>query len=197
MGAIIIPDPTANRAATVRERRRGPLQPADQQFALVDHFRRQMVVQIDEQLLVVDDFRAPGGAIEGLQLLELLLRKLADPSTRCPRSAGIQPIGVSLPRARPRTRSTIHFSTRMFSLKPGHRNLPSASLRNQFTWKMRGVSLRVALHLDPVPEIVAHVIAAEGQHGHRIAAHLADGAAPRRRSFPSPSSRRCRHPRSS
>ena len=64
----------------------------------------------------------------------------------------------------------------MFSLKPGHRNLPSASLRNQLTWKMRGVSVERALHLDPVPEIVAHVIAAEGQHGHRIAADLADGA---------------------
>ena len=62
----------------------------------------------------------------------------------------------------------------MFSLKPGQRNLPSASLRNQFTWKMRGVSLRAALHLDPVPEVIAHVVAAERQHRHGIAAHLAD-----------------------
>src|ERR1700688_4979964 len=29
-----------------------------------------------------------------------------------------------------------------------------------------------ALHLDPVPEIIAHVIAAERQHGHWIAADL-------------------------
>ena len=47
-------------------------------------------------------------------------------------------MGVSLPWARPRTRSTIHLRTRMFSPKPGQRNLPSASLRNQLTWKMRG-----------------------------------------------------------
>ncbi len=33
-----------------------------------------------------------------------------------------------------------------------------------------------ALHLDPVAEVVAHVIAAEGQHGHGIAAHFADCA---------------------
>ena len=33
-----------------------------------------------------------------------------------------------------------------------------------------------ALHLDPVAEVVAHVVAAEGQHGHGIAAQLADGA---------------------
>ena len=31
-----------------------------------------------------------------------------------------------------------------------------------------------ALHLDPVAEIIAHVIAAERQHGHGIAADLAD-----------------------
>ena len=29
----------------------------------------------------------------------------------------------------------------MFSLKPAQTNLPAASLRNQFTWKMRGVAL--------------------------------------------------------
>ncbi len=43
------------------------------------------------------------------------------------------PIGVSS-----LTRSRIHFRTRTFSPKPGHRNLPSAPLRNQFTWKILG-----------------------------------------------------------
>src|SRR5271170_467424 len=33
----------------------------------------------------------------------------------------------------------------------------------------------VALHLEPVTEVVAHVVTAEGQHSHRIAPHLADG----------------------
>jgi hypothetical protein len=64
----------------------------------------------------------------------------------------------------------------MFSPKPGQRNLPSASLRNQLTWKMRGVDGELALHLDPVAEVVAHVVAAEGQHGHGVAADLADGS---------------------
>src|ERR1041385_1100346 len=31
-----------------------------------------------------------------------------------------------------------------------------------------------ALHADPVPEIVADVVSAEGQHRHRVAPHLAD-----------------------
>ena len=64
----------------------------------------------------------------------------------------------------------------MFSPKPGQMNRPSSSLRNQFTWKMRGVSVELPLHHDPVAEVVAHVVAAERQHGHRVAAHLADGA---------------------
>ena len=36
------------------------LQPADQQFALVDHLRRQMIVQIDEQLLMPNHLLPPG-----------------------------------------------------------------------------------------------------------------------------------------
>src|SRR5262249_4096715 len=46
---------------------------------------------------------------------------------------GTYPIGVSSASPRPSTRSRIHFSTRTFSPKPGHRYLPSAPLRNQFT----------------------------------------------------------------
>ncbi len=115
-------------------------------------------------------------AVEGLQLLELLARENPGPSSRCPRSAASSRSASRWPSARPRARSTIHLSTRMFSPKPGQRNLPSASLRNQFTWKMRGVSDEPPLHLDPVPEVIAHVVAAEGQHRHRVAAHLADRA---------------------
>src|ERR1700726_4544633 len=51
-------------------------------------------------------------------------------------------MGVSLAIARPRARSTIHFSTRIFSPYPGQRNLPLSSFRNQFTWNTRGVRLR-------------------------------------------------------
>src|SRR6478736_6591035 len=37
-----------------------------------------------------------------------------------------------------------------------------------------------ALHLDPMAEVVAHVIAAEGKHGHRIASDLSQTARRRR-----------------
>ncbi len=51
---------------------------------------------------------------------------------------GIQPSGLSTPTARPLARSTIHWSTRMFSPNPGHTKLPSVSRRNQLTEKIRG-----------------------------------------------------------
>src|SRR5271157_353014 len=51
---------------------------------------------------------------------------------------GTKPISVSRASPCPSMRSRIHFSTRTFSPKPGHRNLPSAPRRNQFTWKIFG-----------------------------------------------------------
>ena len=47
-------------------------EPADQEFALVDHLRRQVIVQIDEQLLVLDHLFAPLRGIDSLHFLELL-----------------------------------------------------------------------------------------------------------------------------
>ncbi|COX54122.1 Uncharacterised protein [Mycobacterium tuberculosis] len=43
------------------------------------------------------------------------------------------PIGVVAPPALCSMRSTIHFSTRLFSPKPGHRKRPSSPRRNQLT----------------------------------------------------------------
>ena len=42
------------------------LQPADEEFAFVDHLRRQSIVEFDEELFVTKDLFAPGSAIEGL-----------------------------------------------------------------------------------------------------------------------------------
>ncbi len=58
---------------------------------------------------------------------------MSSPVTSRAPAAGTYPTGVSTAAAVPSIRSTAHFSTRMFSPKPGHRNLPSASRRNQFT----------------------------------------------------------------
>ncbi len=73
-------------------------------------------------------------------------------------------------------RLMIHSSTRMLSPKPGHSQLPSGDFRNQFTWKIFGSLASSFCHVDPVLEVVADVVPAEGQHGHRVAADVAGGA---------------------
>ena len=40
------------------------LQSADQKLALIDHLRRQMVVQLDKQLLMADDLFAPRSSVD-------------------------------------------------------------------------------------------------------------------------------------
>ena len=60
------------------------------------------------------------------------------PSVLMSEGSGRLPTGVSTAWAWPVTRLSIHSSTRMLSPKPGHMNLPSASLRNQLTWKIFG-----------------------------------------------------------
>ena len=100
---------------------------------------------------------------------------MSSPSRSSSPSAGTRPIGVSTVSPSPSQRRKTHSSTRLFSPKPGHRNLPSSSLRNQLTKKIRGIWSRVALaHLEPVLEVVGHVVAAERQHRHRVEAQLAD-----------------------
>jgi hypothetical protein len=54
------------QARTPNDSRWRLLQPADQQFALVDEFGRKMRVQQDEELFVIDDFALPGGAVNRL-----------------------------------------------------------------------------------------------------------------------------------
>ncbi len=48
-----------------------PSHSADQQLALVDHLRRQVVVHVDEEFFVPNQLLAPGGTIYLLHLVEL------------------------------------------------------------------------------------------------------------------------------
>ena len=50
--------------------------PADQQFPLVDQFLGQVRVQVDEEFFVAQHLGPPGGAIEGLEFVKLLLREV-------------------------------------------------------------------------------------------------------------------------
>src|ERR1041384_4961848 len=46
------------------------LQPADEEFAFIDHFLGEMVVELDEELFVFDDFVAPRFVLKVLQSVE-------------------------------------------------------------------------------------------------------------------------------
>ena len=54
--------------------------PADQQLALVDHLRRQVVVQVDEQLFVPDHLLAPGRAVHFLQFRRTARAGMSSPA---------------------------------------------------------------------------------------------------------------------
>ncbi len=57
----------------------------------------------------------------------------SSPSRSIALGAGTLPIGVSTASAVPSQRRKTQASTRLFSPKPGQRNFPSSSLRNQLT----------------------------------------------------------------
>jgi hypothetical protein len=48
------------------------LQATNQQLALIDHLRWQMVMQVEEKFLVADHLSPPGGTVYDLQLLKFL-----------------------------------------------------------------------------------------------------------------------------
>src|SRR5882672_4488884 len=50
-------------------------QSADEEFAFINHFWRQAVMQRDKQFLVADDLSLPQLAIDGFKLLKLFPRK--------------------------------------------------------------------------------------------------------------------------
>src|ERR1700704_992558 len=73
-----------------------------------------------------------------LTRLNFSLPKFSRPFQSKSWKSGTLPMGVSTALPLPWQRSTIHFSTRMFSPYPGQMNFPFASVRNQLMQKMRG-----------------------------------------------------------
>ena len=153
--------------------RRRPLQTADEKFAFVDHFFGEMVVKLDEELFVVDDFVFPGGAIDGLQLVELLFGKVqalpfhvavfGDPADGGFAGFGTDPGAVYDP-----------FKDAHVFAVAGPDELSLGALAEPVHVEDARGDAERALHLDPVTKVVAHMVAAEREHGHGIAANFAD-----------------------
>ena len=92
---------------------------------------------------------------------------------------GQRPIGVETASASPDSRSMIHFSTRMFSPKPGQTNRPRGVLAEPVHVEQLRQLARVGgdlADLQPVAEVVAHVVPAERQHRERVVPQLAHRA---------------------
>jgi hypothetical protein len=101
-----------------------------------------MIVQRDEELFMVHNLPLPRQTVDRLNLVECLPREvqalplhvveMQRPANRCLLTPNTAMHAVDDP-----------LSTRIFSLQPGHRNLPSVFLAKQFTWKTRGMMLRL------------------------------------------------------
>ena len=153
---------------------------ADQQFALVDHLRRQVVVQVDEQFLVAEDFLAPRGAVHFLHLLEILAREVES------RPFHVVEVGRPADGRLLAAYATVHAIHDPLE----HAHVLAEARPQEFAVVALAEPVDVedarrraqsALHLEPVTEVVAHMVAAERQHGHGIAAHDAHRAGGRGR----------------
>ena len=132
-----------------------------------------MRVNIEEKFFVSEHFGAPRGAVESLQLFKFFAGEIQTLPidifiTRHPANGGF--FGSATPahaiedpfqhthiftKARPRK------ITGFILTEPVH------------VENARGLR-EIALHINPMPEIIAHVVPAEGQHRHRIATHFAN-----------------------
>src|SRR6476659_988026 len=122
-----------------------------------------------------DDFPSPGGAIQALKLLESLLWKI--------QSIPVEVFIAGLP-------AEGGFLAECPAASPVHDPLEDAHVFAEARPEKCAVfafpepvhvknARRFAqgtLHIDPVAEIVAHMIAAEWQHGHGIAANFSEGS---------------------
>ena len=166
-------------APRARRRRSASLEPLLQLLQLLAQLLRQPVAEPREVLLDRGQLLAasPSGSTRSSSARSSA--RTSRPWCRCPSGRGTSPTGVSTRRRRcPRSGGRPTPARGCSRRSPGHRNLPSSSLRNQLTWKIFGSFAGSALlaDLQPVPEVVAHVVAAEGQHRERVEAQLADVA---------------------
>src|SRR5205814_1074267 len=151
------------------------LQAADEEFAFVDHFFWETVVELDEELFVFDDFAAPGFAAEILELVEFFLGEIEAAPFHIfvighPADGSFAALGADA-----RAIDDPFQHAHIFAVARPDK-LAFGIFAEPIDVKNAGSDAERALHLDPMAEIIAHVITAEREHGHGIAANFADGA---------------------
>src|SRR6185312_7755228 len=141
----------------------------------INDFGREVIVKVDEEVFVTDYLGAPRCTVKMLEFIEILTRKRhSGPSdvlmTWHPADGGL---AASSPTVRA-VDDPFENAHVLAEARP-HEFAFSVLAEPVDVKNLRRLA-QMALHPDPVSEIVAHVIAAEGQHGHGVPADLADGA---------------------
>ena len=122
-----------------------------------------------------NNFPAPGCAVQALELLELLLWKIQSIPVdvfvaRLPADGRLFADGTAA--------SPLHDpleDAHVFA-KAGPEKFAVLPLAEPVHVENASRLAQCALHIDPVAEIVAHVITAEWQHGHGIASNFPEGS---------------------
>src|SRR5665213_768413 len=141
------------------------LESADQELPLVDHLRREMVVDEQEELFVVHHLAPPLGTVNGLELVEGFAREGKPIPVNilvvgCPADGGLFAQGAATDSIDDPFKNAHVFA------KAG----PEESACSVFAEPVDVEDARgggeTTLHPKPVTEVVAHVVSAEGKHGH-------------------------------
>ena len=152
------------------------LEAADQEFALVDHLWGEMVVEGEEELFVAHDLLFPLRAVDGLEGVEGFAREVEALPVDVVEVRGPANGGFFAERAAADTVDDPLEDAHVFAVA-GPEEAAVGGFAEPVDVEDAGRGREVALHLQPVTEVVAHVVAAEGQHGHGVTADLTDGAA--------------------
>ena len=161
--------------------RQGPnpwlLQPGNQQLALEDEFLGQVGIQLEEEFILHDELAMPLHAVDLLDLSEALGSDVLLDALhvevlilRNPADGGLESVCAEAATLDDPLEHA-HVVT-----EAGPHELAIGILAEPVDVEDTGQVLDLAAHLEPMGEVISHVVAAEGQHGHGVATHLADRA---------------------
>src|SRR5579883_604747 len=140
-----------------------------------------MIVERKEKLFVRNHFFAPGFAVECLELIEFFLWKRFE---ALPFEVFIarHPADGRFSAQGPAARAVYDpFQHAHVLTEAGPHKLSVGVLAEPVYMEDARSFAQIALHLNPMTEVIAHVIAAKRQHGHGIAADIAGCAGRSRR----------------
>ena len=133
-----------------------------------------MAIELYEELVLEDQLPVPLGRVDLLEFLEFLRSHRLEAGHveiyifRNPTNRGLQGMGAALAALDDPFEDT-HVVT-----EAGPEEFPLGALAKPVHMEDAGDVLHEAAHLQPMSEVISHVVTAEGKHRHRVTPHLAD-----------------------